>query len=182
MTTRPGRKERRLWAAVLTVIVAILAGSIAAGTLVERWGTEAVLGGAFAVGLGLAAAAVVGTALSGDRGRPLWIALGVVAAAWMIPIRGGLSALERTHLFEYGLLAVLLHEALVERRSSGAGPSRPAVVAVVVASLLGWLDEVVQALVPGRVYDLRDVGVNALAAGVAVAIVVGLRWARSPRR
>lgn len=182
MTTGSQTRERALWAAVVTVVISIFAASVWAGRLVEIWGVEAVLGAAFAAGLAIAAASVIGLALSGGRGQSLWVSLGVLAAAWMIPVRGGVAALERTHLFEYGLLAVLLHEAFLERTSSGAGPSRPAVVAVVVASLLGWLDEVVQAPVPGRVYDLRDVGVNALAAGVAVAIVVGLRWARSPRR
>ena len=38
--------------------------------------------------------------------------------------------------------------------------------------LLGWLDEGIQALLPNRVYDLRDVFFNSVAAG----LVIGARW------
>jgi VanZ family protein len=51
---------------------------------------------------------------------------------------------------------------------------------VLVTTVLGWLDEAFQWLVPDRVYDLRDVGFNALAGLVAVAATSALRWARPP--
>lgn len=63
------RREGALWAVVLTVLVAILAASVVAGTLTEAWGAGAILVGAFAAGLGFAAASVVGVALSGDHGQ-----------------------------------------------------------------------------------------------------------------
>ena len=45
-------------------------------------------------------------------------------------------------------------------------------------SAFGWLDEGIQWLLPGRVYDLRDVGFNALAAAMAVFGRLALAWAR----
>lgn len=45
-------------------------------------------------------------------------------------------------------------------------------------ALLGWCDEGIQAILPGRVYDLRDVGINALAGFMAVTASLALARAR----
>jgi len=53
---------------------------------------------------------------------------------------------ERTHLIEYTLVAILIHQALTERLRHG--PRRvlaPVAIAVAVTVLLGWLDEGIQA-------------------------------------
>lgn len=90
---------------------------------------------------------------------------------------------ERLHLVEYGLLAGLIYGALLERRrrhrvfsqpsrSLPAGPT-----AIVLTSGLGWLDEGIQAILPNRYYDIRDVVVNAIAAVLAVGAIASWRWA-----
>jgi VanZ family protein len=43
------------------------------------------------------------------------------------------------------------------------------VAAVLLAGAAGWVDEAIQALLPNRVYDLRDVAFNTLAAAAAIA-------------
>ena len=48
--------------------------------------------------------------------------------------------------------------------------------------LLGWLDEGIQWLLPNRVYDIRDVGFNALAAVMAVGASLALSRARQWER
>jgi VanZ family protein len=90
----------------------------------------------------------------------------------------GTGPAERTHLFEYGFLAVLLHQALTERVRNGRHVPIPAILAVASTALLGWLDEGIQAILPDRVYDLRDVGVNALAGLMAILASQALAWAR----
>jgi hypothetical protein len=93
---------------------------------------------------------------------------------------------EAMHFVEYGLVAVLFHAALAERRRglelAGRTPiaalRRPAVSALVLTVAAGWLDEGIQHLLPGRYYDLRDVAFNAAAAVLALAAVVGREWAR----
>jgi len=52
---------------------------------------------------------------------------------------------------------------------------------VAVTAILGWLDEGIQAILPNRVYDVRDVGFNALAGLMAIAASLGLAWARRRR-
>jgi hypothetical protein len=111
------------------------------------------------------------------------VALCVTAVYLMVWVRVQVPE-ERTHLFEYGLFAVLIHQALLERLRHGRGRhgrrvTVPAARAVAVpAALLGWLDEGIQALLPNRVYDLRDAGVNALAGLMAIAASLVLGWAR----
>lgn len=178
MTWFTSARERQLWTWVLAILAAISASAVFAGSLVDVLGSQALLGVAFAAGFALAVAAVVGIGVRGPQQARVWVAVGVLAAVAMIPVRSGISALERTHVFEYGLFAVLLYEALAERTSHGARLPLPGLVAICIASLLGWLDEAVQALVPNRVYDLRDVVTNALAAGVAVSAVALIRWGR----
>ena len=101
------------------------------------------LGVAFGAGLLAVIVAVVGIAL---RRRPgsgeLWVGVGVAAVYGMVLVRMAIE--ERTHLFEYGLVAVLIHAALDERRRGGRRVPAPPVLAVVATALLGWLDEAIQ--------------------------------------
>ena len=49
----------------------------------------------------------------------------------------------------------------IERRSASGPPGRwPAPTAVLVNGVAGWGDEGIQALLPSRVYELRDVALN----------------------
>ena len=41
--------------------------------------------------------------------------------------------------------------------------------ALLIAATAGWIDELIQAVLPDRVYDLRDVAINAVAALLALA-------------
>lgn len=72
---------------------------------------------------------------------------------------------ERLHFLQYGLLAVLARRALALR----VPPARQYLLAIAIAATVGWGDELLQGLLPGRVYDVRDVLVNALAAVIAMA-------------
>jgi len=177
-------RERRLWGWAMAVLAAIYAAGLLAGSLVEMLGAETLLGFSFVTGFGLAILAVVGMALSRRSRSEVWVALGVATAYLMIPVRLGAPTLERTHLFEYGLLAVLLYEAMSERKDNGRAVRLPGLMAIFAATTLGWLDEAIQGLIPGRVYDVEDVLVNGLAAVVAVAAAAMLRWmrARNTRR
>ena len=55
---------------------------------------------------------------------------------------------ERTHLIEYGVVAVFIHEALTERASHGRRVPLPAALAVLGTALVGTLDEGIQAFLP----------------------------------
>jgi hypothetical protein len=172
-------RERHLWFYALLVVVAIYSTLGLAGTLAEVLRQRNLLDVSFVVGFLLVVAAIVGSVLRRRPGRrEIWVALGVTAVYGMVVVRMGISPMERTHLFEYGLVAVLIYQALTERVRNGGHVPIPAVFTIVVTALLGWFDEGIQALLPNRVYDLRDVGVNALAGLMAISASVALARAR----
>jgi len=173
-------RERRLWFWALAVVIAIYSTLGPAQVLAEALRERNLLRVSVAVVLLLAGATIAGRWAKGRPGRrEIGVALGVTAAYLMTLFRI-LSPEERTHLIEYGVVAILIHQALTERLRHERRVPAPAALAVAVTALLGWLDEGIQALLPGRVYDIRDVGFNALAG--LLAIVASLALARARRR
>ncbi|OGX08794.1 MAG: hypothetical protein A2Z88_11225 [Omnitrophica WOR_2 bacterium GWA2_47_8] len=84
------------------------------------------------------------------------LALGVYAfGLWKIRIPE-----ERIHFVQYGILAYLLHRAVRLDIKGG----RAYVISLVIVSILGWIDEIIQSYTPGRFYDNRDVVINVLSA------------------
>lgn len=75
---------------------------------------------------------------------------------------------ERFHLFQYGLVNVFIAFALPDKIS---GLCRHVAV-IALACLAGIGDELIQALRPNRVGDLRDVFINGYAALLAQGLVV----------
>mgnify|MGYP001822581403 CR=1 FL=1 len=114
------------------------------------------------------------------RGLELGIVLGVVAAGLLLVVRAGLPAAERTHLIEYAALAALIHAALLERAANGRRVPSPALSAIAITTLIGVIDELLQAVIPGRVFDPVDIAINAAAVS-AVALGVVVRWAARRR-
>lgn len=80
---------------------------------------------------------------------------------------------EKVHFLEYGAVALLALECAPHawRPAFRFGAAALFVLAA------GWLDEGIQALLPSRHYDLRDVGFNAVAGVMAISTVSLLRWA-----
>jgi hypothetical protein len=170
-------RERRLWFWAFAVLIAIYSTLGLAGTLVEYLGTSGLLDAVFFYTFLVLVACLFGVAVVRRPGqREVWVGIGVLAVYTMTLLRMGL--VERSHLFEYSLLAVLIYQALLERRRNDRPVPAPAVVTIVATVALGWLDEGIQSLLRNRVYDIVDVGFNALAATMAVVASAALAWAR----
>ncbi len=173
-------RERRLWIAVAAAVGLLLASLYPLQFVLDALRARNLLRVSIA-GLFLLAAATVAGSLIRRRAPP---------RAWLVLVTGGVvyAALglemevpqERLHLAEYGALAVLLRTAFAERfagrDASGRAPNLD-ILTVGAATAVGWLDELVQGILPNRQYDLRDVGFNALAAGLALAFAALLRAA-----
>ncbi len=131
----------------------------------------------------LASMLVVGLTVltQGLKARPggveIGVGLGIPVVYFLVFLR--LTMPERSHLIEYGVVAVFAYEALTERASQGRRVPVPALLAVVATALVGVLDECIQALLPSRVFDPRDILFNVLAGVMAVAASVALHWART---
>ena len=171
-------RERRLWTWTLAVVVAIYSTLGLARTLAGVLRDQGLLVASFAFGMVLVGLTVL---VLGLRRRPggaeIGVAVGIAAVYYMVLVRMALPE-ERTHLIEYGVVALFIHEALKERSSQGRAIPVPALVAVVAASAVGVIDECLQAFIPGRVFDTEDMLFNFLAAVMAVASAVALGWAR----
>ena len=105
-------------------------------------------------------------------GTEIAVALGVTAAYLMVFLRMAVLE-ERTHLIEYGVLGVFIHEALAERARQGRRVPLPPLLAILATAALGLLDECIQAFLPSRIFDPQDILFNLLAGTMAVAASVG---------
>lgn len=174
-------REGRLWFLAGASVVGIWVTLVPAQRLVTRLADRGVFDVVFGVGV---AAVFVVMVLHAVRRRPgpveVAIGLGTVAVYGLALARIAQPA-ERTHLIEYGVVAVLVHTALLERGRGGAPVDRPALVAFVVASCAGVVDEVLQGLLPTRVFDPRDIVFNIFAAGLAMGASSLLAWGRARR-
>jgi hypothetical protein len=165
------------WLALATYVAAIYASLPFAPRLGLRFLRSAPGGWLLGPGLGLvvlAGAAVLGLALR-RRQAPAraYAGLAVAAGGYALAL-SWLRAqhLERTHLPEYGIAAWLAWRALAPLvRTPFAGYA----AAAALAAAIGYGDELLQKIVPGRYYDLRDVGMNALGSVLAVVVIAAAR-------
>lgn len=171
-------RERRLWIWTAVVVAAIYSTLGLAQTLADRLGNDFFAVWLFLLGCIMVLLAVV---TQGLRVRPsgieIAVALGVAAAYMLVFVRMAIPT-ERSHLVEYGVVAVLVYEALAERASHGHRVPVPALLAILITTLIGTLDEGIQWLLPSRTYDPVDILFNVLAAVMAVTASAALQWAR----
>ena len=167
MTLFSSRSERRLWLWTLAVTAAIFASLGFSGSLVEVLSDDNVAAVVFGLALVLVAAAILTRGLqSKPDGLEIAIAFGLAAVVLLGLLR--LTLAERTHLIEYGVLAVFIHAALTERVEHGRRVPLPGLIAIVAVSAIGLVDESIQLALPHRVFSPEDMLFNALAAVTAV--------------
>ena len=157
-------REQRLWLWVLLVQLAIYstlgpARTIAAG--LRQYHLLPI------VVIGILLTLVIMASIASIRDKPSWKDIGVVLAVFFVYVMVGVrieSWEERTHLVEYGVMAALIHEAILERKKFKRYKLNPAVIAFIATALLGFIDELLQWFIPERTFDPRDIFFNALAA------------------
>ena len=175
-----GQTRWRAWG-VLALYVVVLYGLLPLGPTIGL-GAIRTAPGAWLLGPGLGViGAVVGVALLvrlWRRGAPPWaFAALVTAAIGYAVVFTSLRAqrLERTHLAEYGIAALLAWRAVTPHVR---GTFAAYAAAVLIGTAIGWGDELVQGLLPNRVYDLRDVAMNAAGAVLGIVVLAACRAER----
>lgn len=161
------RSERRLWITAAVLQAAILATLSLGDNVVRFLRSNNLLRVTVLVAL-VGALVGVGVLLRRARaGAPtVLIGIGLVAVYAVLLVRIDRPE-ERLHLVEYGAVTALVFAAVRARFLPRRRLGLAFVVALVVGSALGWLDEGVQYLLPDRVYELRDVALNVQAAALA---------------
>lgn len=104
----------------------------------------------------------------------VWLGLSVV----FILLYARLGFAERSHLFEYIVLAIFLHKALLERVKQGKIIANPGLVAFLLTLAIGTFDELIQIFLPKRIFDPFEIFVNGLSALLAIAGSWTLSWVR----
>ncbi len=172
-------RERKLWIYLSVVLAAIYATLGLAASHVDVLRRLGLLETVFFTGFVLVGLSVfvMGLRLR-PRGYEVGAALGVAAVYLLLFVRMEGSIVERTHLMEYSVLAVLTYEALTERALRRRVLPFPALLAMLLTILFGVIDECLQWFIPNRFFDPIDVLFNTLAAVLAVLAAVILRAVR----
>lgn len=173
-------REKRLWGYTLAVVVAIYSTLGLARTLDDELGSYlfSVWIWLFVLGCILVLATVIMQGLEfRPGGREIGVALGIVAAYLLIIVRMAMPT-ERSDLVEYGVVAVFVHEALLERVSQGRRVPVPSLLAIAIASVIGVIDGGIQGVLPGHSMDPKDILFNVLVVVIAITASVALRWVR----
>ena len=191
MTLAPqSRQEKRLWSWAVTCLLAIYCSVPVVRPVANFLRDRNLLRMSVAITFAIAVAWILWILLSNRPGKHELLVLGGLGLVYVFVLSRLPLPEERIHYLEYGLLAGFLYSALLERRiqrldTSAAGSGLittwalgPALGAVSLNALLGWVDEGIQALIPDRHYDFRDVMMNSLAGIIAVVAIIALRQAR----
>ena len=99
----------------------------------------------------------------------LALAIGIAYARWTASGNANVDLVERVHFVEYGLLAVLFFRVW-RARGDVSTFIAPAMACMIVA----FADEWLQWFVPGRVGEIRDVGLDVVAIGCGLLFAVAL--------
>lgn len=187
-------RERRLWLLAAGVVLFIYAAAYFVQFMLDALRTRGLLAAAVWGTVIVAAAAGAAFVVRERPGRWEVALLFAAAGAYLLFLRRLDIIQERIHLVEYGAVGGLAYAALCERWQSaavGAGGTSvptdrprwqqwPALWAILIATAAGWGDELVQAVLPNRHYDLRDVATNAEAAALLVLVLAARRKLRAP--
>ncbi|MFT3712958.1 MAG: VanZ family protein [Archangium sp.] len=130
------------------------------------------------IAFGLAALAVIALLIRTPALRKPKTLLLVAASAglYALVVWPMESPEEKLHFIEYGTVGVLWFLSLPVLWST----RKKYVCAALATVASGWLDEGIQALIPSRYYDLRDVGFNALAGLMALTLFTVARALAAP--
>ena len=172
-------RERQYWIAALVLVVLIYSTLYFVRGPVEVLRAHGFL--RLTVGAVFGVAAVALGWLIGRRGFGPREGLALLG---FVSLFGGAVLLaerpeEKLHFLEYGLLGAVIFEACKARAARlGRGSLVAAIAAAVLTGLAGWGDELIQAILPNRYYDLRDVVWNVLGSTIVILALSAVAIAR----
>ncbi|WP_020528850.1 VanZ family protein [Flexithrix dorotheae] len=170
-------REKKLWLWALAVLAIIFSTLFLGQPLAKLFADQNVRAVIFSFGMILVGMAILFHAIKTRPGRvELAMIFGIVAVYTMLILRLGMP--ERSHLFEYSVLAILIHKALLERSNQGEKLQYPHLLACVISFLAGVLDECIQIIIPDRVFAPEDIFFNGFVILTAIGFHVILNWGR----
>jgi len=173
------KRERNLWLSTAIVVISIYSTLGLAGMLADKMQNRGVLDAFYVLFAGLTLVVFITQGLkTRPGGLDIAIALGMVVVVSMVVVRMGIPVVERTHLIEYGLVATFIFQALTERAQNNRQVPLIPLITIAATAFFGLVDELIQALLPNRIFDIRDVAFNSIAAVLAVVFSLLMNQAR----
>ena len=169
-------REIRLWFYVILVIVAIITTLIYGGAMASTMDQEQQGALFFFTMIAIAATILLHGFITRPGKAEITIWLGLTAVYIMLFARLGFA--ERSHLFEYSVLAICIHKALIERVQNGKNIPKPGLITFLAAFVIGGLDELIQLFLPNRVFDIVDILFNGFVAFFAIGSSSVILWVR----
>jgi hypothetical protein len=166
-------QERFWWRSGVALVAAIYLSAYFVEFVVEFLFARDLLRLTIGIGFGLVAIAVaVAIARRGATWKS-WLLFAVCGAGYAGAALGLEVVQERIHLVEYGVVALVFRSALAARAAADPECGFRSTWAIDAGALglgfvAGFGDELLQAVLPNRHYDLRDIGLNAVAAAMAL--------------
>ena len=174
------KREKQLWIWVAVIMMAIYSTLGLAGQLANELVERRMLNNIFFYTFLVTVAIIMGIGLRWRPGqREIFVVLGAMVVYIMVFLRMNVGPAERTHIFEYGIVAAIVYQALLERKQNDAKVRFAGLSAIGITWALCWIDELIQIMIPNRVYDIRDVIFNLVGSVLAVLTSIALMWARS---
>jgi VanZ family protein len=112
--------------------------------------------------LGIAWYVTLGVRISSIRA---WVGLALVAGVLGLALAGLNTPEERIHFLEFGVLALLVRRCL----AADYPVKLQYVLSVLITAGMGAGDEILQAYLPDRFFDVRDIVINVAAGLLAIA-------------
>lgn len=174
-------REMRLWSAAGLCLFLIYASLYIARPVAEYLRDRNLLRLVVSLTFILTGAIVFWRILLGRPGMRVLVTLMLLTGGFLVVLLGiPMLPEERLHFIEYGLFAGLVFGALRERRRRGAATLvSPFTGALALTFVAGWVDEGIQAILPNRVYDPRDVAFNTAAGVICLVSIMLLQRARA---
>ena len=170
--------ERQLWIYALLVYGSILSSLFFGRPLQNLLSSDDVQAAFFVAGMLLATLTVLLHGIKRQTSVQEWtLWIGLTTVYTMLIVR--LGAAERSHLIEYSVLSIFILRAMTKRSPKR---STNGLIAFIVSTCLGILDESLQLFLPHRVFDYNDLFFNAGAALSAVLASLLIQWVRSKYR
>ena len=170
------KKERKLWISALVVLIAIYATLFLGGQFIDLMIERRIIEqSTFYLFILLILAFIVSGWKSSGKRLEYWIYAGVIAVYGMALFRMDITTAERSHMLEYGLLSILIYEALIERKLNRKNVKIPVLTSIFGAGTIGLLDECIQYFMSYRIFDIIDIGFNYLASAFGVLTSIGVR-------
>lgn len=161
-----GPSERKAWLLALGYVAFIYATLGVVRIPVTYLRSHGVLRTTLAVFYGLCVLVLI-LMLSVRHAREVWryLVFFTIVGLYAAVARRVQVPEEQIHFFEYGLVGVFFARALRIRWGKGVATF---LAALALAALAGWVDELLQGRIPNRHYDVRDIALNVVSAGLGL--------------